>query len=99
MKTTFSGTFEGKEDFWTYDFFLPEMALIVNASGALTLSCPEVVLEIQDDNDRLEWLWKDKAKIKRTECAEQGVTYIEVRIKRKGRWKHAASFTKEKDEI
>ncbi len=93
---TFHGTFERGDVFWTYDFYLDDMSLIVNADGNVLLSCQEVVLEIHDETDRLSWLWKDDAKIKRTKG--HGTDFISVKIKRHGRWRKAACFSKEKNE-
>lgn len=90
---TFQGTFKHGNDLWKYKFFLPDTALIVNASGNVTLSCQEVVLEINDSTDRLKWLWEDSAKVIRGE--EGNHELIKVLIKRSGKWRKAALFSKE----
>ena len=92
--TTFKGTFEHKDGLWTFEFFLPNMALIVNDFGAVMLSCQEVVVEINNENDKLSMWLMDRAKIKKS-YEEEKDTYL-VSIKRNGRWREAASFEKER---
>lgn len=92
VSMTFRGSFKFGNDFWKYRFFLPDTALWFNAKGQVLLSSPEVALEITDATDKLQWMWKDRAKIVRGE--EGNHCLIKVLIKRDGRWRKAALFEK-----
>lgn len=99
MKTTFSGTFDCKDHSWTYDFYLKDTALIVNDGGQITLSCPETVIEINDRKGKLYLMkWqKEVAKVAVKKCEQD--EEISVSIKRQGKWRKAAFFTRERNEI